>query len=416
MRKSFISFTLSNMLGLSLSMLSSLWAAKILGPTAMGLYNSLNLLIVYSPILTLGILNGLNREIPYYIGRGDVDNVSTIANTTHYLTRVISLSSFLLLAPIGIFLLLYRGSTQAGFGVLTFAVLLPVTFYKTFVEVTYRTNNDFQKLAIVRIATGILGVVSILLLFVVPWEGMMLRTILVALIGLVLLWWKRGIVSVPVWDFQHFKRLFSIGMPIFAVGYMYVFMTNLDRTFIAKYLGVEALGYYTPSLLFLQGMAVLPMSVNQIIYPKMAEIYGQTNSLRSLASLAFKPIPVLACIQAPFLMVVWIYLPFLLEKFLPQYQPGLQACRLTLIAGFLLSLSSPAIIFNIVKRQGVYAAIIAASSVAMLISSQILTSHGLGLVGVAWSVIIGNFIFITASAGVAWLLIAREKIIICNQP
>ena len=45
----------------------------------MGIFNTLQLVVNYAPIVTIGILNGLNREIPLYVGKGERDTVNKLA-------------------------------------------------------------------------------------------------------------------------------------------------------------------------------------------------------------------------------------------------------------------------------------------------------------------------------------------------
>ena len=409
LKKTFLIFTLCNILGLILSTISSLWAARLLGPNVMGMYNAFNLLIVYSPLLAPGIYNGLNLGIPLFIGRGEMNRVSLLVDTAHYMTKIVSMISFVVLLIIGVLYAVIIKNNDISLGYIVFAAVIPVTFYKTFVEVTCRTSGDFYKLSFVRISVGVLGLITVPLIYITPWGGMLARTVILALVGLVLIWYGRKIPSIARFEITEFKYLMKTGIPIFIVGYIYVFMNNLDRTLIVKMLGVDVLGYYTPSLLLLQGMAVIPMSVNQIIYPRMAELYGRTGSVRSLSALAFKPIPLLTIIQLPFVVLGWVYLPDVLNSLLPQYGKAVDACRLAMVSGFILTLNSPGNIFNILRKQMQYSIILVISCVIMAIASIYNVKHNFGLVGIVYATIISNTFFVITIALVAWHYISKDR-------
>ena len=68
-----------NVISLLLRMVGGILQAKCVLPAVLGLYNSINLVLGYAPFLQLGILNGINRELPYYVGKGDRQRVNELA-------------------------------------------------------------------------------------------------------------------------------------------------------------------------------------------------------------------------------------------------------------------------------------------------------------------------------------------------
>jgi O-antigen/teichoic acid export membrane protein len=405
MRKNILIFTCANVFGLLLTTISSLWMANIAGPRLMGVYNALQLLVSYSPILTLGILNGLNRELPYMIGKGEDESAYRMASTAHFSCMVDSYAIGIVLAICGL-IELFRGIYEWGIGLICFAFLVPIALIRTFVEVTYRTGQDFVWLSWVKMFSSIIALVTVPILYFYLWEGVLLRAIIIALFGLYLLWIKRKLITFPKWDHEATVSLVKVGLPIFIVGYLYTAVLSLDRVIIGAQLGVAALGMYTPAILILQGMAVVPMSVMQVMYPRLAELYGKTGTANSILPLLFKPLPILFLAQLPFVILGWVLVPDIIHKYMPRYVDGIDAAKWAVVAGFVLSLSCPGLSFNILRKQTVYGIIIVLSGCVLLLIATLLIKAGLGLKGVA--------IALTSAFSLFVVLCGVVSIIICK--
>ena len=68
-----------NLAGKLLRMAGGVLQARYAAPQVLGLFNGIGLVLGYAPFLQLGILNGLNRELPYYVGKGDRKRVMELA-------------------------------------------------------------------------------------------------------------------------------------------------------------------------------------------------------------------------------------------------------------------------------------------------------------------------------------------------
>ena len=67
------------MLGTVLRMLGGILQGRCVPPAVLGLFNGLGLVVGYAPFLQIGISNGLNRELPYFVGKGDQQRVKELA-------------------------------------------------------------------------------------------------------------------------------------------------------------------------------------------------------------------------------------------------------------------------------------------------------------------------------------------------
>lgn len=60
----------SQMFANILRILGGIIIVKLLMPEQLGMFNGFALILGYLPILQVGVANGLNRELPYYLEKG----------------------------------------------------------------------------------------------------------------------------------------------------------------------------------------------------------------------------------------------------------------------------------------------------------------------------------------------------------
>jgi O-antigen/teichoic acid export membrane protein len=72
--------------------------AKFLGPSLYGLWHGLRVIINNSDYSTLGIYDGMKREVPYYKGKGDYHRIQEIIDASFFSGTLLSLiTSFILI-------------------------------------------------------------------------------------------------------------------------------------------------------------------------------------------------------------------------------------------------------------------------------------------------------------------------------
>lgn len=406
MKKQIAIYSIANLLGALLTMLGSLWVANMAGPDLMGVYNFLQLLVTYAPLLAIGVFNGLNRELPFSIGKGNLEEADRLAAVSLYVCCIICFIAIIgmLLATFGAWSI---GNSLWLWGLGAFAAVLPLTLYRTYLEVTFRTSHDFNWLSVVKLITAMAGLALVPLMYIDSWGGLLGRAVLSVLLGVGFLWLKRPFRVYPIWDVSTFRRLLSVGLPIFIVGYLYLLFISMDRLVITSKINLAALGVYTPALLILQGMAILPASVAQVIYPRTAERYGREGTINKLLPVLFMPLPIMLIIQLPFVLLGWFYMDEIVMRFMPRFEEGIEATRWSLLVGLVLSMTTPAIVFNVVRKQRMYAALILSSIIAVVVA-WIFNVGGGNLVGVSIAMLCGSICFATLSAIGAWYLCKRD--------
>lgn len=356
-------------------------AAKLLGPVKIGLWNMLNLMLVYSGLTHLGILNGMNREIPFFRGRAETGKVERIrSNSLGFSILGAFASSFLILAAsmafedplvrksltIMIFMLFFQqiysyavahmasdcvfgglAAMQALLGFFTLALVMPGTY-----------RYGFQGFLVSQaLAFGLSAAAGIHL----------------------------GRVSLRVsLDAGEIKSLLSTGFPLMSAGLMFSLLTTVDRWVISVFLGIEAVGWYTLPILIAAALALPVQVISRQMYPKMAEEFGRTGSRVGLLS-TVKVQNILGIIAvAPLAAAIWAAGPWLVGKFIPAFLPGMEAGLILLIGLLSYPFAGGFGTFLVsIRKQNHYLAVQAAGVVVNLALSVLFVKMGFGIRGIA---------------------------------
>lgn len=383
-----------NFLSTLLRMAGGLLTAKVVEPAVLGLFNGMGLVLGYVPFLQLGILNGLNRELPYYAGQGDQQRVDTLAAAAQAWTFLIGGVVALGLLGLSIWCL-WMGKPQEAAGWATYAVGALTLFYgQYYLQITYRTSHDFARLALVNVIENGAALTLVLLVWWLSFYGLCLRSLLMGLIFMALLWHWRPVRIGPKWNRAALWHLLKIGAPIFGVGQLYAWWAVLDSTLVLKYLGVEGLGLYALALMAGPAMQMLPDALSQISYPRMAEQYGRNRRVNDLCQLVQRPILWMTLGMVPLVIMAWIALPALIKLFLPKYVGGIAAAQWSLVGAGLMSLAPICNTFNVVKRQDLYIVTIVLGMAAYFVSLMWLTRTEVVLVAFPQARVIGKIVFL----------------------
>ena len=221
-----------NSVSLVLRLIGGVLQAKCVLPAVLGTFNSIGLVLGYVPFLQLGILNGINRELPYFIGKGDRHRVNELAAAAQAWAIVVGGAVAVVLFGVGCWQLVC-GEFQLAVGWYTYAVLAFLLFYNTnYLQMTYRTGHDFARLAIAGVIENSVALVLVALVWLLHFYGLCLRASADRAVSVAFLHYWRPVRVGPRWNLQHLKHLLVIGAPIFLVAQIYAWWTVLNSTLV----------------------------------------------------------------------------------------------------------------------------------------------------------------------------------------
>jgi O-antigen/teichoic acid export membrane protein len=385
-------FTLSNIFFQGCKFLTYLYAAKFLGPKTYGLWNGLLLILTYGMNSHLGVLNAMNREIPFYEGVGNYNKIEEIRNVG---------AGVVLYSAIPIALVVFLTSflpfidSETALGLQFVAVILVMQQINTFYQMILRSHGLFNLLSLQQFYLGFLSLVVVInLTKFYGFEGFLLAQAVSICVMITFTAIKVPLKIRPMFNFDKVISLVKIGFPIMSVGLAYGMLTTIDRMMILKYLGKEQLGYYSLSIMATSILALFPMTVAQVTYPAMAKKYGECQDKLALRDLIFRPTRTVALVMFFLLTIVYFLFPPLVEMFLPEYIKGIPALRITIFGVFFLSLVGGfANFMNTVGMQKLYMCVQVVAIIMVVGFNSMFIWMGYGVIGVAVSTSITYIIY-----------------------
>lgn len=326
-------------------------SARLLGPAQMGIWNLVNLIAEYGFVASLGIINGMGREIPLGIGRGDSRDVDRV--TFNALFTSISVVMVLLVAASFI----YDESSSRSMYYTMGIFLLASRIMNSFTYILIRSWQHFIFLGMQQFVMGGLQFACLLLLF---WYRNLPAVLIITMIPLLAgslfaLKYVPNLHSDQL-DFKVVGRLVSTGFPIYLVGIIYSLFATTDRILITSCLGVKQLGLYTPAMIAVSIISLVPTFVANIMYPKLTQIYGRTNNYEQMKPCLRKMIQV--NVLSTLLLSVILYLAFklvVIPYFLTEYAIALYPMATLLVAAVVSSVGHGfGDFFNAIGKQRIY--------------------------------------------------------------
>ncbi len=377
----FVLFAGSTLLFQSSRLVVSLVAAAWVGPERFGIWNVLNLLLLYGAIVTLGVPNGMNREVPLQRGRGDELAARNIADQSFWFTLITTVIGGMLIIGAALGGFAPQGDTTA----LVWAAALFVCWQiYQYLQMRLKSRGHFGQMSIQQIIFAVLF--PIIVLPATYWWGIggfvAGQAVTIALICAYLLY--RDPPLRTVWHWPLLRELIRIGGPIMLAGLLYSLLTTVDRLIIVNMLGVVELGHYSLAILCVGALSLFPAVIAQQFYPRMAFRFGETNDRKALVPLVQQQTLLTVAMTIPFLIGAALVLPWVVERWMPDYLPGVQPAQILLLGLSAIAFAGGTSNFlNTVGLQRLYLAVQALTIIVSMLFSVLLVSFGLGLNGVA---------------------------------
>ena len=315
-------------------MISGFLVYRWIDPYYIGIWQVMMLVQTYSAFLRLGILNGMNRELPFYMGKGDLQQAYKCAETAQYY----SLANIVIFAALALpALFVIKLKTDWYFPVISIGVVICLNFYNTYLAGTFRANADFEKLSYIQFIDSAFRLISLVLVFLYGFKGYCVREIAITtLITLITHLW-RPIRVRPVFHWPIFKTLLKTGLPIFTGSYLFGFFNTLPRLVLVKFGSIEMLGLYAPVLTLIGAMGIVPDSIGTYLYPKLSFQLGTDNDPKRIWKQSLKSHLALLAIGIPLAVAGYFAIPYIIDNFLPKYIRTKDIINLGLMAGVFFS-------------------------------------------------------------------------------
>jgi len=335
-------------------MFAGFLVVRVVDPETFGTFSGVGVFLGYVLLGHGGVINGLSRELPYELGKGNDGYAKDLASSTFALTSLISAFAALIFLTFSIYHF-STGNETLAIIFLSYVIMGAVhLFNKQFLPVLYRTNKDFNSLSRQNILIGIGNIISVV--FVWQWGlwGLCIRGVVMAIYESILLYRSKPYTLYWQLNFEHYKKLFRSGIPIYMVGYVNPLWATVLNNMIFSLGGAVSFGYYALANIVQGAVGVIPTSFSQVIYPRMAIMYGEGKTIPFIIKANIKPL----IFQFGVLLMVGIVgaaaLPYVIPLLLPKYVTGVQAAQWMMFVPVAQSLGALGNLYNVVKRQRLY--------------------------------------------------------------
>ena len=383
-------FTIANYISQAFFMVRGFFIARLLGPALYGYWSIIKSFLITGFFLNMGMTNGMLREVPFYRGQDDVDQVYLLQQST--LTWNVLLS--LLVALAAICLTTFTDLTTTYVLEMRLAgVAYVLNVIHLFVTSKQRSENNIRLLSNYTIAYSILNTIfGLAFLFFYQISGILLGMLITNLLLLAYLVKTKNLSLRFKLDFKVIKRLIKIGFPILIIGMAIMLMNHIDKLIVFMMLGGTMTGYYGIATFISSIVNSIPLSVSSVIMPKMMYTYGKTQNRREIEKYYLKPIVILTGFIPIILGIIYINIPLPIIYLLPMYEPAIDVLRiLTLGVYFSSIIGVPANIIVALRKQSILMWLILSTLVSGAILDVGIISMGFGLRGVAVCTVLAFF-------------------------
>ncbi len=358
-------------------------AAATLGPSTFGAWVLITLVLQYASFLSLGIPNGMGREVPLRLGAGqraDAELAEDVALSTTLLSSLVGAAA----AAILIWTVGEHGTAGDPAIVALVAAAMFSQQIFLFAQILLRSRFAFRAAGIQLTVVGGVTVAGGLVLVRFGLPGLIASQVLAQstclAVALVLL--KR--TPHLRWDPATARRLIAVGLPLMLAGVAYLALTTLDRWLVLTFLGTAAVGIYGLVGLAVSSLLVVVTILSQQAYPHLAFAIGAGQQGPEILALAHRQSRLAVVLGGMFVvgisLVAWLGIPI----FLPAYEAAVGPMLISMLGSVAYAWASGfANIMTTAGAQREYLAIQVASIAADVAIAIVLLRLGLGLIGVS---------------------------------
>jgi len=388
-----IRFASAQVVTSAMSIVAGFLVVSKLDPYEYGQFNGVGVYLGYILLGHGGILNGLNRELPYELGRKNDAYARELASSSYVIASLLSGLAALVFLVIGVNHLLH-GETLTGLIYLSYVIIGGLYLMnKQFLPSLYRTNNDFDSLAKQNLYVGISNLLTVAFVYLFGLYGLLMRGAFQALVeGFLLFKNKPYRLSFQVQK-DHLAKLFKTGFPIYVVGQVNnIWVTVMNNLLFVKG-GYTNYGLYALANMLLGITGVVPNAFGQVIYPRMNIMLGEGQSFTSIVKANLKPLYLQFVLLMGIAIVGALLLPIVIPWLLPKYIEGIVPAQWMLFVPAVQAFGALNSLYNVVKHQRWYLVSLVtgalAGSLYVLIRYNL---EGFNLVIFPQGLLLGNFI------------------------
>ena len=327
--------SLSGALGAVRGFLNARW----LGPELYGFWSSLAFFMSFGAHLHFGVREAVTKEIPMCRGQGrnDEARIRTQVAFTFFAAMLLAASAaFWLFA----WQLPAQTSALQRIGWWVAGVVLPLEILSVFEQTVTRAEERFQHLrAALVLPTGISLLLTCWLVFSYGLAGFYVVAVLTPALAL---WCLRRHAEYswhPRWSWVRLRSMLAVGWPVLAMTLVFESLRWIDRGLILGCIGLQSFGYYGLGLMLMRLCFIVPDVVASVMEPRLHFDYAAHRQAAGVREHVWFPLAALAWVMPFGLALLDLALPAVIQRWLPDYLPGLAAIRILVWSSVFMGLA-----------------------------------------------------------------------------
>lgn len=400
-------FAGGNLVGSALLGIGTIVQARFVGPEVMGIFQTFTMIMGYLAFLHMGVFDGLQRELPLRLGRGDQQGAERASAAC--LSWIVMASGACGVAFVALAVLaMVRGDWISVSGWGASIVVVASTLYGGYLMATYRTTHHFVQLSTINMVKG---VVSTLALAPLPWlhfYGVCFRAAVGSLIHTVALHRERPLPVRPKFIWADFWAVIRVGLPFGLIGYVATgFWPSLEGSFVLGAAGRTGLGLFAIVFLARQTMSGLIASLTQVYQPRVTAEWGRNGQIARCIRMCVLPTVASTLVALPLVAVAWVCVAPAVRHLIPDYVDAIPAFQWACLVMLTTALRLP---LNVALAMGDIAGfglVIGAGLAVFSLAAVVAIVHGGGLVEIVNASNLGSLTQVLTTY--AWLFFRLRR-------
>lgn len=404
-QKSLANYLSSSMISIPVSLITSFISLRNIEVERMGTWTAVSIFQGYAIFLGLGIVNGMNRELPHALGQNDRNAAESYASSAMFYVLLLAGVYFLLGSA---FVTFFVDSYIVVISVMAMVLKLSTLAFSQYLEGTFRSNSEFDKLSKATWISSGSRLLTSPLIFL-GYEGFLLYMVLFDFVKAALLYLWRPIRVKPKYESEILLKLIKVGMPIFIATYLAGLIDTIPRLYILEDGGERALGIFAPVMMLLGIFEQFGAALSSFIYPKLTFRYGKGEKLKTLYFDNIKMILGASLLMSVLIVPMFFALNYFVELF-PKYRESEPYLKTALLVGPLITYNLTGVIFVVAKRY--ISLYIMQAFKAIFFITVIFVIRKLGFADAIFASlwgIISTYLFLALIGGGLGWLIVRDK-------
>ncbi len=409
--KALLKYVSVSYLSIPISLVTGFLTFRKIDPVLMGFWSLFTVFETFTTVMRLGIVNGMNRELPNAMGAGKKDKVDRYASTTLFYT-ILEVLVLLVAAPIIIWQLAWRVDpnlkTYFYATALVSLIRVAVSFYITYLSGTLRSDDSFNKLSNINATILVMKLAFCPLVFL-GFYGFLIYELVALLTNVFLLHKFRPIRVLPRFYKNEMFELFKIGFPIFLVSSAISYIDTIPRLYIIQYSTAEMLGLYTPVIMLISIISILPNSLGAYMYPKFTFQMAQSRDLNGIWKKLIR-IYAASFVFILFSSLVGYYLLYYFVYLFPKYALSKEYLKLSLLLCPFVFFRMGNTLHIVLKKYNYMVLFTLIYGLAQLISLKVLSLYYIDIIEIViWSQIYTSILVFIVGLGLNYRLLHLHR-------